>query len=131
MAKSLGVVSKVVGQVFAVGQDGTRRVLVEGDRLFAGEQLETGAAGAVAVHLDNGAELTLGRDSSLELRSELLANPAGHVQGPEAIAPSEADLSDVERLQRRLPQVLTRARRPRQRRQAPAVPARPVRGRWP
>ena len=45
MAKSLGVVSKVVGQVFAVGQDGTRRVLVEGDRLYAGEQLETGAAG--------------------------------------------------------------------------------------
>ncbi|WP_409286697.1 retention module-containing protein [Pseudomonas guariconensis] len=99
MAKSLGVVSKVVGQVFAVGQDGTRRVLVEGDRLYAGEQLETGAAGAVAVHLDNGGELTLGRDSSLELRPELLAHPAEHVQGPEAIAPSEADLSDVERLQ--------------------------------
>ncbi|MEB3840348.1 retention module-containing protein [Pseudomonas guariconensis] len=100
MAKSLGVVSKVVGQVFAVGQDGTRRVLVEGDRLYAGEQLETGAAGAVAVHLDNGGELTLGRDSSLELRPELLAHPAEHVQGPEAIAPSEADLSDVERLQK-------------------------------
>ncbi|MBF8757854.1 retention module-containing protein, partial [Pseudomonas guariconensis] len=100
MAKSLGVVSKVVGQVFAVGQDGTRRVLVEGDRLFAGEQLETGAAGAVAVHLNNGAELTLGRDSSLELRPELLANQAGHVQGPETVAPSEADLSDVERLQK-------------------------------
>ncbi|MGM7282190.1 retention module-containing protein, partial [Pseudomonas guariconensis] len=99
MAKSLGVVSKVVGQVFAVGQDGTRRVLVEGDRLYAGEQLETGAAGAVAVHLDNGGELTLGRDSSLELRPELLAHPAEHVQGSEAIAPSEADLSDVERLQ--------------------------------
>ncbi|MBH3359580.1 retention module-containing protein, partial [Pseudomonas guariconensis] len=100
MAKSLGVVSKVVGQVFAVGQDGTRRVLVEGDRLYAGEQLETGAAGAVAVHLDNGGELTLGRDSSLELRPELLAHPAEHVQGPEAIAPSGADLSDVERLQK-------------------------------
>ena len=40
--------------------------LVEGDRLYAGEQLETGAAGAVAVHLENGAELTLGRDSSLQ-----------------------------------------------------------------
>lgn len=42
MAKLLGVVSKVVGQVFAVEGDGHRRLVVEGDRLFAGEQLETG-----------------------------------------------------------------------------------------
>jgi hypothetical protein len=42
MARLVGVVSKVVGQVYAVGDDGHRRLLVEGDRLFAGEQLETG-----------------------------------------------------------------------------------------
>ena len=67
MAKFIGVVSKVVGQVFAVDSDGSRRLLVEGDRLYAGEQLETGNAGAIAVRLDNGAELTLGRDSSLQM----------------------------------------------------------------
>ena len=99
MAKLVGVVSKVVGQVFAVGSDGTRRPLIEGDRLFAGEQLETGAAGAVAVHLQNGAELTLGRDSSLAMTQDLLANQAAHVQTQSA-APSEAQLSDVERIQK-------------------------------
>ncbi len=99
MAKSIGVVSKVIGQVFAVEADGTRRMLVEGDRLFAGEQLQTGAAGAVAVHLANGEELTLGRDSSLMLSNALLANHAPHVQAPEAITPSEAQLTEVEKLQ--------------------------------
>ncbi|MDD0972561.1 retention module-containing protein [Pseudomonas fontis] len=99
MAKLIGIVSKVVGQVFAVAEDGTRRALVEGDRLFAGEQLETGAAGAVAVHLQNGAELTLGRDSSLNMTSELLANRAPHVDVPDAVTPSEAQLTDVEKLQ--------------------------------
>ncbi|AVD89150.1 retention module-containing protein [Pseudomonas sp. SWI44] len=98
MAKLVGVVSKVVGQVFAVGSDGGRRPLVEGDRLFAGEQLETGAAGAVAVRLHNGAELTLGRDSSLTMTSDLLANQAPHAQD-HGTAPSDAQLSDVERIQ--------------------------------
>ncbi|HEN8714451.1 TPA: retention module-containing protein, partial [Pseudomonas putida] len=99
MAKLVGVVSKVMGQVFAVGSDGSRRPLIEGDRLYAGEQLQTGLAGAVAVRLDNGAELTLGRDSSLAMTQELLANQAAPVQTQD-VAPSEAQLSDVERIQR-------------------------------
>ncbi|MFD3210478.1 retention module-containing protein [Pseudomonas sp. LR_7] len=98
MAKLVGVVSKVVGQVFAVADDGQRRLLVEGDRLFAGEQLETGATGAVAVRLHNGAELTLGRGSSLEMTEGLLANRAPEVRTTDT-APSDAQLSDVERLQ--------------------------------
>lgn len=98
MAKLVGVVSKVVGQVFAVGEDGHRRLLVEGDRVLAGQQVETGSAGAVAVHLQNGAELTLGRDSSLQMTPELLANRAPHVQAPDPV-PNEAQLSDVERIQ--------------------------------
>ncbi|WP_331832634.1 retention module-containing protein [Pseudomonas sp. LH21] len=99
MAKLVGVVGKVIGQVFAVGDDGHRRLLVEGDRLFAGEQLETGSEGAVAVRLQNGAQLTLGRDSSLEMTTDLLANRAPHVQAPDA-QPSDAQLSDVEQLQK-------------------------------
>ncbi|MDD1013058.1 retention module-containing protein [Pseudomonas rubra] len=99
MAKLIGIVSKVVGEVFAVGSDGSRRPLVEGDRLYAGEQLDTGVAGAVAVHLQNGAELTLGRGSSLTLTPELLANQAAHVDTPESLTPSQAQLSDVEKLQ--------------------------------
>ena len=49
MAGSIGVVRQVVGEVFAVAADGSRRPLSEGDRVFAGEQLVTGAQGAVTV----------------------------------------------------------------------------------
>ena len=100
MAKLIGVVSKVVGEVFAVAGDGSRRSLIEGDRLFAGEQLQTGAAGAVAVQLTNGHELTLGRDSSLGLSPQLLAGQAPQVHGSEDLAPSQAQLTDVQQLQK-------------------------------
>ncbi|WP_414913242.1 retention module-containing protein, partial [Pseudomonas sp. IT-P258] len=100
MATLIGIVSKVIGQVFAVASDGTRRALVEGDRLFAGDQLTTGAEGAVAVHLQNGQELTLGRDSSMQMTPQLLANQIPHVDSPEALTPSEAQLTDVEQLQK-------------------------------
>ncbi|RON54011.1 retention module-containing protein [Pseudomonas frederiksbergensis] len=99
MATLIGIVSKVIGQVFAVAADGTRRVLVEGDRLFAGDQLVTGEEGAVAVHLQNGQELTLGRGSSLQMTSQLLAHQAPHVDTPEAVTPTEAQLTDVQKLQ--------------------------------
>src|SRR5690606_14520897 len=45
-----------------------------------------------------GAELTLGRDSSLEMTTDLLANRAPPVQTHDT-PPSQAQLSDVERLQ--------------------------------
>ena len=117
MANLIGVVSKVVGQVFAVAADGGRRALVEGDRLYAGEQLETGAAGAVAVHLENGTELTLGRDSSLQLSPDLLANHASHVNAPETVTPSQAQLTDVEKLQ----QAIAAGADPSQEGEAPAA----------
>ena len=82
------------------GTDGTRRALVEGDRLFAGDQVITGAEGAVAVHLQNGHELTLGRDSSMTMTGQLLANQAPHVDSPEALTPTEAQLTDVEQIQK-------------------------------
>ncbi|MCK8665905.1 retention module-containing protein [Pseudomonas azerbaijanoccidens] len=100
MATLIGTVSKVIGQVFAVANDGTRRALIEGDRLYAGDQLNTGAEGAVAVHLQNGQELTLGRGSSLQMNPQLLANHTPHVNTAEAVTPSQAQLSDVEQLQK-------------------------------
>ncbi|MHA6138012.1 retention module-containing protein [Pseudomonas mohnii] len=101
MATLIGIVSKVIGQVFAVAGDGTRRVLVEGDRLFAGDQLNTGAEGAVAVHLQNGHELTLGRGSSLQMTPQLLADQSPHVVDTnESVTPSQAQLTDVEQLQK-------------------------------
>ncbi|MFJ2487457.1 retention module-containing protein, partial [Pseudomonas sp. NPDC087639] len=100
MATLIGTVTKVIGQVFAQGIDGTRRALVEGDKLFAGDQLITGAEGAVAVHLQNGQDLTLGRGSNLTMTSELLAGQAAHVNTAEAVTPSDAQLTDVEQIQK-------------------------------
>ncbi|WP_454839423.1 retention module-containing protein [Pseudomonas hormoni] len=100
MATLIGIVTKVIGQVFAQASDGTRRALIEGDRLYAGDQLVTGAEGAVAVHLQNGQELTLGRGSSLQMNSQLLAHQVPHVETAEAATPTQAQLSDVERVQK-------------------------------
>ncbi|MDZ4195075.1 MAG: retention module-containing protein, partial [Pseudomonas sp.] len=102
MATLIGVVSQVVGEVFAVASDGSRRPISEGDRVYAGEQLVTGASGAVAVAMTNGQQLTLGRDSSMTLDAQMLAY-RGESQSPVAetppATPSDADLTDVERLQ--------------------------------
>ncbi|MBM7060796.1 retention module-containing protein [Pseudomonas sp. UL073] len=102
MATSIGVVRQVIGEVHAVASDGTNRLLHPGDRVFAGEQLVTGAAGAIAIDLSNGSELTLGRDSSLALTPQLLAGPQDATLPPTDVAPatpSEQDLTDVEKLQ--------------------------------
>ena len=102
MATLIGVVSQVVGEVYAVAGDGARRPLVEGDRVYAGEQIVTGAAGAIAVAMTNGQQLTLGRDSSLTLTEQMLAyrpdSQAPAVDSSPA-APSDSDLTDVEQLQ--------------------------------
>ncbi|SFW43728.1 T1SS-143 domain-containing protein/type I secretion C-terminal target domain (VC_A0849 subclass) [Pseudomonas sp. NFACC19-2] len=102
MATLIGVVSQVVGEVFAVASDGSRRPISEGDRVYAGEQLVTGASGAVAVAMTNGQQLTLGRDSNMTLDAQMLATSPDS-QTPTADAPppvpSDSDLTDVERLQ--------------------------------
>ena len=101
MATLIGVVSQVVGEVFAVASDGSRRPLSEGDRVYAGEQIVTGAAGAVAVAMSNGQQLTLGRDSSLNLNEQMLASQPSAQQPADTTpaAPSVSDLTDVEQLQ--------------------------------
>ncbi|WP_297833628.1 retention module-containing protein, partial [Pseudomonas sp.] len=99
MAKLIGTVTRVVGEVFAVAGDGSRRALVQGDRVFAGEQLQTGAIGAVAVHLADGGELTLGRDSSMPLTSDILANHATHIDTPDTAVATQAQLIAVQQLQ--------------------------------
>ncbi|MET1077970.1 MAG: retention module-containing protein, partial [Pseudomonas sp.] len=107
MAAVMGVVSQLVGEVFAVAADGSRRPLAAGDKVFAGEQLVTGANGAVALALSAGGELTLGRDSQMLLDPQALASaqpaesPAAATAAADApaAAPSTQDLSDVEALQ--------------------------------
>ncbi|MGZ7458863.1 retention module-containing protein, partial [Pseudomonas sp. Ma2-10] len=63
MSSVVAIVKSIVGQVFAVSPEGIRRVLVEGDRLFVGDQVDTGIAGAVTLELADGRTLDLGRDT--------------------------------------------------------------------
>ncbi len=63
MSSVVAVVKSIVGQVFVVSPEGVRRVLVEGDRLYVGDQIDTGLAGAVSLELADGRMLDLGRDT--------------------------------------------------------------------
>jgi len=117
MAKLIGTVRQVVGEVFAVGEDGLRRPLVEGDRLFVGDRIIT-ANGAVDIDLVQGGELTLGRGSEMQLTEQLLADSQDSVSS----APSAADLADVEALQ----QAIAAGEDPTQ--TAPATAAGPAAG---
>ncbi|MCP1651147.1 retention module-containing protein [Pseudomonas nitroreducens] len=105
MATLMGVVSKVIGEVFAVAADGSRRPLEQGDKVFVGEQLVTGANGAVALKVAGGGEITLGRDSSLPLTSQMLSAAHQAEQGDQAVAqqqpatPTKQDVTDVKALQ--------------------------------
>ena len=49
--------------------------------------------------MQNGQTLTLGRESNLTLTPQLLANPAPHADTPDTAAPSDAQLTDVQKLQ--------------------------------
>ncbi|HEY6610321.1 MAG TPA: retention module-containing protein, partial [Pseudomonas sp.] len=102
MATLIGFVRVVVGEVFAVAADGGKRQLGEGDRVYAGEQLLTGAGGAVAIRLVSGGELTVGRDSSLLLDNQLLAGEDARAAIQPATpeyAPSALELAEVEQAQ--------------------------------
>ncbi|PJI49538.1 MAG: hypothetical protein CTR55_09290 [Pseudomonas sp.] len=105
MATLMGVVSKVIGEVFAVAADGSRRPLEQGDKVFVGEQLVTGANGAVALKIAGGGEITLGRDSALPMTAQMLSAAHQSDQGDQAVAqqqpatPTQQDVTDVKALQ--------------------------------
>jgi hypothetical protein len=118
MAKLIGTVRQVVGEAFVVGDDGVRRLLIEGDRVYAGERVIT-AGGAVDIDLVQGGGLAIGRGSELALTEQLL----GDAQGPAvAAAPSAAELAEVEALQ----QAIAAGEDPTQ--AAPATAAGPAAG---
>ncbi|WP_219064659.1 retention module-containing protein, partial [Pseudomonas sp. UMAB-08] len=63
MSSVVAIVKSIVGQVVAVSPEGVQRVLIEGDRLFQGDQIVTGPAGSVSLELQDGRVLDLGRDT--------------------------------------------------------------------
>ncbi|WP_312572381.1 retention module-containing protein, partial [Stutzerimonas balearica] len=64
MSSSYVVVKSVIGQAFAVSAQGIRRPVFEGERLFAGEQIETSLDSSATLALPNGETLTLGASAS-------------------------------------------------------------------
>ncbi|WP_313086131.1 retention module-containing protein [Pseudomonas sp.] len=64
MSNAYAVIKSLTGQVFAVSAEGVRRQVFEGEAVFAGDRLETDAAGSVTLQLPNGNELSLGSSAS-------------------------------------------------------------------
>ncbi|WP_395609777.1 retention module-containing protein [Pseudomonas sp. B22129] len=93
MSSVVAIVKSIVGQVFVISPEGARRVLVEGDRLFAGDQIDTGLSGAVSLELADGRTLDLGRDTqwSADTPDSTLDLAAATAQA----APSVAELQQA------------------------------------
>ncbi|MGY4531322.1 VCBS repeat-containing protein [Pseudomonas sp. TE3786] len=94
MSTAVAIVKSIVGQVIATSAEGAHRVLVEGDRLYVGDTLDTGAGGMVSLELADGRTLDLGRDtqwSSADSASESAATPA------QSTADAHAEVLDVQR----------------------------------
>ncbi|WP_249678525.1 retention module-containing protein [Pseudomonas abieticivorans] len=94
MSSVVAIVKSIVGQVVAVSPEGVRRVLIEGDRLFAGDQVDTGLAGAVSLELQDGRTIDLGRDTQWSANTPDTA--AANLQEAAAQnAPSVAELQQA------------------------------------
>ncbi|MDH4557060.1 retention module-containing protein, partial [Pseudomonas sp. BN417] len=63
MSSVIAIVKSIVGQVYAMSPEGFQRLIVEGDRLFKGDQLLTGNEGMATLELTDGRTVDLGRDS--------------------------------------------------------------------
>jgi VCBS repeat-containing protein len=93
MSSVVAIVKSIVGQVVAVSPEGIRRVLIEGDRLLAGEQVLTGPEGSVTLQLPDGRQLDMGRDS--QWSSDAPTSTTNLAEATEQAAPSVAELQQA------------------------------------
>ncbi|WP_073524392.1 retention module-containing protein [Pseudomonas fluorescens] len=93
MSSVVAIVKSIVGQVFVISPGSARRVLVEGDRLFAGDQIDTGMSGAVSLELADGRILDLGR--STQWSADLPDSSLDLAAASEQAAPSVAELQQA------------------------------------
>ncbi|WP_130886737.1 retention module-containing protein, partial [Pseudomonas tolaasii] len=93
MSSVVAIVKNIVGQVFVISPEGARRVLVEGDRLFAGDQIDTGMSGAVSLELADGRTLDLGRDT--QWSADTPDSTLDLAAATEQAAPSVAELQQA------------------------------------
>lgn len=113
MSAIVGTVKAIIGQVFAIAPDGSRRLLVEGDHILNGEQVDTGTAGAVTLSLADGRTLDLGRDthwdsSTLSTVSAAQADPTDIAAIQQAIADGQDPTQAIPPPNRILPTLLSR-----------------------
>uniref|UniRef100_UPI001CFB9181 retention module-containing protein n=1 Tax=Pseudomonas sp. MWU16-30323 TaxID=2878094 RepID=UPI001CFB9181 len=93
MSSVVAIVKSIVGQVFVISPEGVRRVLIEGDRLFAGDQVDTGLSGAVSLELADGRTLDLGRDT--QWSADTPDSSLDLAQATAQAAPSVAELQQA------------------------------------
>ncbi|WP_296182123.1 retention module-containing protein, partial [Pseudomonas sp. UBA1879] len=95
MSSVVAIVKSIVGQVVAVSAEGIRRVLIEGDRLLAGEQVLTGPEGAVTLELADGRHLDLGRDTQWSADTPASSATTDLAEATAQAAPSVAELQQA------------------------------------
>ncbi|NBB13208.1 retention module-containing protein, partial [Pseudomonas sp. SLFW] len=95
MSSVVAIVKSIVGQVVAVSAEGIRRVLIEGDRLLAGEQVLTGPGGAVTLELADGRHLDLGRDTQWSADTPASSSTTDLAEATAQAAPSVAELQQA------------------------------------
>ncbi|MPR03074.1 retention module-containing protein, partial [Pseudomonas sp. MAFF 212408] len=93
MSSVVAIVKSIVGQVFVISPEGARRVLIEGDRLFAGDQVDTGLSGSVTLELADGRTLDLGRDT--QWSADTPDSSLDLAAATEQAAPSVAELQQA------------------------------------
>lgn len=82
MSNVVAVVKGVVGQVIALSPEGIQRLLVEGDRLFRGDQVMTGQQGMLSLQLQGGQALEIGQNSQWLASTETDAQPTQRPRPP-------------------------------------------------
>ncbi|MEO5337842.1 MAG: Ig-like domain-containing protein [Magnetospirillum sp. WYHS-4] len=71
----IGVVEKLAGQVFVTHADGTRGQLHEGDPVFQGDELQTGASGGIGIVLADKTTFSMAQNGRMVL-DEMVYDPA-------------------------------------------------------
>lgn len=95
MSKLLGVIKAIIGQVYVVDANGAQRQVHEGDRVYSGEEIVTGASGAVSISLPDGKTLDIGRNSHWgEHGLQASHNPESSAQDIAAAQKAIADGAD-------------------------------------
>jgi uncharacterized cupin superfamily protein len=93
----IGTVSSVTGQVVAVAADGTERVLMAGDQIYADEVIRTSPDGRAEIAMDIGGPVVIEGGQSWLATSDTYT-PADQFDTSEAIADSET-FADVDAIQ--------------------------------